>query len=281
MNDTVRTLFESGRHLLRNANVTDADFDAFSICAGVTGIDRTEFLLNPEREVSENEKTRIEKMLNERASGRPLQYVLGEWTFFGRNFAVGEGVLIPRPETEQLVDLCIGEIKKNNFKTVFDLCAGTGCIGITAACECPDTSVYLFELYDEAFSFLENNVSLCPDGRVCAVRRDIFSGVPDGFPAADIIVSNPPYIPNEEMKSLQSEVRREPATALCGGEDGLIFYRAVAEKWISALRVGGVLAVECGEHQSQKIAKMFDEYGIVETVTDFYGVDRFVVLHKK
>lgn len=281
LNKTVRELVVSGCDALKNAGIENSDFEALEICLSCTGIDKTSFLLFPEIEASEEEIKRFNDMISERIGGRPLQYILGEWSFFGRSFAVGEGVLIPRPETEQLADMCISEIKKRGFKTVFDLCAGSGCIGITIALECPSTEVWLFELFDGAFDFLKKNADYYQNGRIHTVRCDVLRGATEKLPVPELIVSNPPYIPTRELESLQSEVRREPVTALDGGENGLVFYGAVADKWLPLLRDGGFAAVEAGEGQSDEIANMFTPYGATNRVSDFYGVRRFVTLNKR
>ncbi len=273
-------MYERGAAELKKAGTEDAEFDALHLCLTAVGISRTEFLLNSGRTVSEDEARRFYKMISEREDGRPLQYIIGEQSFFGRSFAVGEGVLIPRPETEQLADICIGTAAKNGYKTVFDLCAGTGCIGITVACECPQTDVYLFELFDGAFEFLEKNSVMCGDGRVHPIRCDVLDGMPDGIPAPDMIVSNPPYIMSGDIPALQKEVLREPHSALDGGAGGLVFYEAIAEKWLPHLKDGGFAAVECGEGQSDAVSELFSRYGKAEKTKDFYGADRFVTVTK-
>lgn len=278
MSNAVREMYDRGAAELKKSGIEDAEFDALQLCLSAVGIDRTDFLLNPAREVSEAAVRRFDNLIAERADGRPLQYIIGEQSFFGRSFFVGEGVLIPRPETEQLADICIQKIKKNGCKTVFDLCAGTGCIGITVACECPQTDVYLFELFDGAFGFLEKNAALCSDGRVHLIRCDVLGGMPDGLPVPDVIISNPPYIKSGDIPALQSEVRCEPRTALDGGGSGLVFFGAIARKWLPFLKNGGFAAVECGEGQCGAIAELFSVHGKTETINDFYGVDRFVTV---
>lgn len=280
MNDTVRAMYERGAAELKKNGTQDAGFDALHLCLTAVGIDRTEFLLKPDRAVSDNEAQRFFEMISERANGRPLQYIIGEQSFFGRSFSVGEGVLIPRPETEQLAEICVETVKRSGSKTVFDLCAGTGCIGITVACECPQTDVYLFELFDGAFKYLEKNSAICSGGRLHLVRCDVLDGVPDGVPAPDMIVSNPPYIMSGDIPSLQKEVLCEPRSALDGGNDGLVFYEAIAQKWIPYMTPGGFAAAECGEGQSDAVLRMFSRYGNAEKINDFYGVDRFVAVTK-
>lgn len=281
MNNSVRSIYENGKEALTKANIENCAFEAAEMCLSCFGIDKTAFLLSPDAEVCEEDIKRYERMISERISGRPLQYILGEWSFYGRSFSVGEGVLIPRPETEQLADICISEIKKHGYKTVFDLCSGTGCIGITVALACPEAEVYLFELYDGAMKFLRKNTEKYQNGNIRIVPCDILGDIPSELPQSDVIVSNPPYIPEKELDGLQTEVRHEPATALDGGESGLDFYRKIARDWVAKLNDGGFLAVECGEGQGGEISDMLEENGKTDIVSDLYGAERFVTLYKK
>ena len=280
MNNSVREMCEYGTEILLRAGIDNARNEAAEMCMSVLKIDRTALLLYPERPVSAGQNELFSSMLSRRISGEPLQYVLGEWSFFGRRFSVGEGVLIPRPETEQLVDICTEKIKQSGAKIVFDLCAGSGCIGITVAAECPDTEVYLFELYDGAFEYLKKNAAAYKNTKTHLVKCDILKGIPEGLPVPDAIISNPPYIPAGEIAGLQKEVLREPSSALDGGVNGLDFYFAIAEKWIPLISAGGFAAVECGEGQAERISEIFSAYGKSKPVSDFYGAQRFVILDR-
>ena len=197
---------------------------------------------------------------------------------------MGEGVLIPRPETEELCTAVIERLKKMHAPTVFDLCAGSGCIGITLKKQVVQANVYLVEYFDEALGFLnENRMSLSVARSVPAIKGDVLEGYEKfGFlPRPDVIVSNPPYIKKSELAFLQSEVRCEPSAALDGGEDGLVFYRAFAEKWLPFINEKGFIAVECGETQAEKIASLFSKHSSEITVLkDFNGIDRFVIAGK-
>lgn len=197
--------------------------------------------------------------ISERAGGRPLQYVIGAWDFFGEEFSVGEGVLIPRPETEMLVEFAREYLKDKKNSVVVDLCAGSGCIGITAARLFPGSKVCLVEKSEEALHYLRKNVenSGCPN--ITVIKGDAFlSPAENGIPEFDLLLSNPPYIPSGELVLLQNEVRREPEMALDGGKDGLDFYRVIAEKWLPCCK--GAVCIECGEGQTEEIEKIFFRY---------------------
>jgi len=273
---TLRELARDGAAFLRERGIADAAFDARQLLARLLSLDGTAFLLNGGSPVGEAEAAAYRALLERRAAGEPLQYLLGEWDFCGGTFLVGPGVLIPRPETEQLAETCMEAVVSRGLKTVYDLCAGTGCIGLTVAKACPQAEVYLFELYDGAYAYLEKNASAFGLPNVRLVRADVLQGAPEGLPAPELIVSNPPYIRADEIPGLQKEVGFEPVTALDGGADGFIFYRAIAEQWLPLLSKGGFAAVECGEGQPETVTSLFSQSLACAAVKDLYGVPRFV-----
>jgi release factor glutamine methyltransferase len=273
---TLRGLAREGAAFLSDRGVADAAFDARQLLLHRFSLDQTAFLLHGDRPVSAAEAAGYRALLERRASGEPLQYILGQWDFCGGPFFVGPGVLIPRPETEQLAEACAEAVKSRCLKVVFDLCAGTGCIGLTVAKACPQATVYLFELYDGAYSYLEKNAAAFGLPNVRLVRADVLQGAPEGLSAPELIVSNPPYIRTEEITGLQREVGFEPATALDGGGDGYVFYRAIAEQWLPMLSKGGFTAVECGEGQPETVKSLFGAHLDCAVVADLYGVPRFV-----
>jgi release factor glutamine methyltransferase len=194
----------------------------------------------------------------QRCTGYPLQYILGEWDFYGLRFFVGEGCLVPRSDTETLVDVAIDFLKQKDDAQVLDLCAGSGCIGIAVAANCKGASVTAVEKSDLAFPYLEENIKR--NGvNVTAVKGDITE---ESFGEFDLILSNPPYIKSAVIKTLSSEVRHEPHLALHGGEDGLFFYRAILENWLCRLKNGGMLAVEIGFDQADEVKALFMEAGL-------------------
>lgn len=273
---TLRELAREGGLFLTERGVADAAFDARQLLSHLLSLDGTAFLLKGGMPVSEAEAAAYRGLLERRAAGEPLQYLLGEWDFCGGTFFVGPGVLIPRPETEQLAETCIEAARARGLKTVYDLCAGTGCIGLTVAKACPQAVVYLFELYDGAYAYLEKNAAAFGLPNVRLVRADVLQSPPEGLPAPDLIASNPPYIRAEEIAGLQKEVGFEPVTALDGGGDGFVFYRAIAEQWLPLLQKGGFVAAECGEGQPETVARLFGQNLDCAVVNDLYGVPRFV-----
>lgn len=281
---TVFELYNFCKEELKNAGTDDFESEAELIARSVLKLERTEFLLEKGSNADVGAIAEAQSIIEKRKSGVPLQYILGEWDFYGETFKVGEGVLIPRPETEELCSIVIEKLKGMHSPAVFDLCSGTGCIGITLKKNVPHANVYLVEYFDAAIAYLnENRMNLGVARSVPAIKGNVLDGYEKFafLPRPDVIVSNPPYIKSEELSSLQKEVRREPSTALDGGEDGLDFYRALAEKWLPFVNKNGVLAVECGEEQAQDIEKMFSNYSSkISIIKDFNGIDRFVIAEK-
>ena len=272
---TYRALAQNGETLLAQAGIENAAAESVRILCAILNIDATRYLLQSGRTADAETEARYFALIQKRTERVPLQYLLGEAEFLGFSFTVGEGVLIPRPETEELADLCADRIRKCGYRTVFDLCAGSGCIGISIAMLCPEAEIWLFEKYDEAIRYLRMNIPRSATARLHIVKADIFTYDPALLPGADLIVSNPPYVSTEEIAALQAEVQKEPRTALDGGADGLTFYRCIANRWAAAVRPGGCIALECGETQSAEIARLFTA-GKTEELRDMYGTKRFV-----
>ncbi len=215
-----------------------------------------------------------EEAAHRRAAGEPLQYILGEWDFFGRTFKCQKGVLIPRPETEQLIETALEYIESGS--TVADLGCGTGCIAITAALE-RDCTVTMIDVEDAPLALAAKNAKLHGvDGRATVLRHSIFDEIDMEF---DVIISNPPYIVRDELASLQKEVLHEPIAALDGGVDGLDFYRAIAEIWAPKAR--RLVALEVGIGQAEEVAQMLAKLGKVEIKNDYFGIARMVICNRQ
>ncbi len=250
---TVNQLLKNAIGILSDSGIENAQNEARWIFEACFENGRELMFFGGNKEI--NPEAYLEK-ISERANGRPLQYVIGSWDFFGEEFSVGEGVLIPRPETEMLVEFAQEFLKDKKNSIVVDLCSGSGCIGITVARLFPESKVYLVEKSEEALFFLCRNVENSGCGNITVVSGDAFlSPAENGIDEFDLLLSNPPYIPSDELSSLQSEVRLEPEMALDGGCDGLDFYRTIAEKWLPSCK--GAVCIECGEGQTEKIEKMF------------------------
>ncbi len=272
----ISELYEKGCSILQKAETENFRNEARWIFESVFDCGREYLIFNANSEAdAEKERIYLEK-INSRASGFPVQYVIGTWDFYGESFFVGEGVLIPRPETELLVDFALEYLKDKHNPVVYDLCAGSGCIGLTVAKNRPDATVILIEKSSEAFEYLSRNIQSSGCQNVRAVCGDVLSGYESfELPQPDLILSNPPYIETADIDSLQSEVHYEPLMALDGGADGMVFYNAIAEKWLGHC---SAVAVECGEGQADSIKTLFSSiFADVYSVKDFNDIERTVI----
>ena len=275
---TAREILKKTEHTLAAAGIEDPEFEAGVLLEDIGGQAPAAVQLCPETELSEERAAAVAKAAKRRSGGYPLQYIIGSWDFYGRRFACGEGVLIPRSETELLCECVIKYFAKRPAPRIVDLCSGTGCIAITLAKEISGAKVTAVELYDGAMKYLERN-NAAFGGCVSAVQGDAL--VP--FGEFDCVVSNPPYVAAKEMPTLQREVLAEPETALLGGEDGLDFYRAIAKNWYEHIAPGGFIAFEIGEAQGRAVENLLKENGYygVSVWEDYAGLDRIVTAMKR
>lgn len=215
------------------------------------------------------------RMCEQRRSGMPLQYLLGEWEFYGLPLKVGRGVLIPRADTETLVDVALEQMKGLTAPVVLDLCSGTGCVAIAIAHERPDAQVTALEISEFAYEYLLQNIAL-NEVAVTPVKADLNDYSHPGL--IDLLTCNPPYIPAETIATLQTEVWFEPRRALSGGKDGLDFYHVISRLYYPQLREGGQICFEIGIGQSGQVAEILaaNGYGGVAVSNDLAGIQRVV-----
>ncbi len=273
---TVAELIKKGRELLKESQIENAANEARWIFESVFECTRDFVAFHSADKADDIKSAEFIEKINKRAEGYPLQYLIGSWDFYGESFAVGEGVLIPRPETELLVDFAIDYLNGKVNPVIFDLCSGSGCIGLTVAKQIPDSRVYLIEKSNDALKFLLKNKNSLSCDNTEVIQGDIFSGFSSfGLPKPDLILSNPPYIESADISVLQAEVLFEPSMALDGGADGLDFYRAIADAWLKDC--GCAVAVECGEGQANEIKALFSDIcADTDVITDFNGIERVV-----
>lgn len=247
-------------------------FEAEQIVSAVAGHGMSDTAVTAEQ------LEKIKQMMSLRIKRQPLQYILGEWEFCGLPIKVGHGVLIPRQDTETLVETAIPLLNKSKNRRVLDLCAGSGCIGIALA-KLAGAEVTFVEKSKDAQKYLKENLKLNGVGAE-VIQSDVLLP-PSETLKADMIVCNPPYIRSEEIAMLQPEVRFEPVSALDGGEDGLKFFRCVAEKWKTALADGGWLVFEIGFDQSEEVSEIMRQSGFkaVDCKKDLCGQPRVVLGH--
>ena len=266
--------------ILSEAGCEDAAFDARCLLEDLGGMPRGHAA--DDTPLTVEQETALNAALTQRADGRPLQYILGEWEFLALTLKVGEGVLIPRPDTELLCEVAAEQLRGKAAPRVLDLCAGSGCVGLGVASLCPDALVTEVELSDAALPYLQANVLRYPDYAVTVRQANVLTDYSAFDGPYDAILSNPPYIPTADLPTLQREVRQEPQMALDGDVDGLAFYRTIAEHWCEKLAPNGFVAVEVGIGQAADVAALFAAKGLENTAifTDLGGVERVVLARK-
>lgn len=213
----------------------------------------------------------------------PLQYLLGEWCFYRETYEVSEHCLIPRSDTEILVEEAIKQLPpKASF---LDLCTGSGCVAISTLANRPDTCATAIDLFEQTLDIAARNAARNGvEDRLSLCRATVLQAPPEVLPRGgfDALLSNPPYIQNSVVPTLQREVAFEPAAALCGGEDGLDFYRAILEKWTCLLKPNAPLFFEIGYDQAAAIGALAESHGYSCTVKkDFSKNDRVAILKRK
>ncbi len=267
---TYNDLYLDARKALKAAGVEQAQLEARELLCFASGKDRGEFLRDLPLYASDGVEKRFRNLLDRRMRGEPVAYLIGEWEFYGLTLEICRDVLIPRPDTETLVEQGILFLRdRPDGARVLDLCAGSGCVGLALADNCPNTMVILAEWSADALRVCRQNILRCGlSQQVSAAQTDALEPPPRMLRDFDLIVCNPPYIPTLEVGRLDVSVRDyEPRMALDGGEDGLKFYRAVSKKWKRALKPGGKLIFEVGYDQAQAVKAIMAQNGYQDIQT--------------
>lgn len=282
VNRTVRGVYREAIRMLSEAGIENARYEAAEIIASACNKGRSFVLTHGDAVLAEHRLRWLDDCLARRISGEPLQYVLGQWEFYSQLIHTGKGVLVPRQDTEVLVDKVLEFIENREEPKVLDLCSGSGCIAIAVARTDTRADVTAVELYDEAMHYLDRNIDFhrIPQ-RVHARKYDVMTAPDDSFGKYDVIVSNPPYIQTDKLADLQIEVKSEPLTALDGGADGCDFYRSIAANWAGLLKDDGIIAVEIGYDIADAVCAIFEAAGFTAEVhKDLTGNDRVVIARK-
>lgn len=249
-------------------------FEAELIVMNVLNINRAQYLMNKNTEVLEGDIKKALLYTERRKNNEPLAYILGEWEFMGLDFSVNKETLIPRADTETLVERVIDYIGDKKLR-VLDIGTGTGCIGISVAKFCKNAEVTLLDINNVTLNTAIENAKR-NDVSVKAVKCDILFDIPGG--EFDVIVSNPPYIRTDVIKTLDKNVKDfEPVRALDGGCDGLVFYRRIIEISKEILENRGLLAFEIGYDQGKEVSDLMADFSNVCVIKDLCGNDRVVL----
>lgn len=281
MPKTYNELYLHARAALKAAGVEGYTLEARLLASKAAGKTKEAFLRDLRLYTSSECESRLEALLQRRLAGEPLAYITGEWEFYGLPMHVSPDVLIPRMDTEVLVDAALKAlIGRKMDARILDLCCGSGCIGIALAHELPAARVLMVDISERALEISRENSRLNRTSRAATLRADALEKPPMSIGQFDVVVSNPPYVPSFEILTLDSTVRDyEPLGALDGGEDGLMFYRAIIHNWVSVLRPGGLLMFEVGEDQAASVRALMREqhFQDVFSVQDTAGIDRVVI----
>ena len=280
MATTYNNLYMDIRQTLRRAGIEAATLEARELMCFASGKTRSQLVQDGQLYVPPAIEERAKDLVCRHLAGEPVAYLIGEWEFYGLPLDISESVLIPRPDTETLVDHVVAWLRPLPECRVLDLCAGSGCVGLAVAKFCPGSHVVLGELMEGALRVCRRNIRRSGlTSQVMPWQVDALDGPPPRFGEFDCIVSNPPYIPDGDIAGLDVSVRDyEPLTALKGGADGLDFYRAISEKWRAALHPGSRLFFEVGIGQADDVLRIMraQGFGDIEIVPDTAGIPRVV-----
>ena len=257
---TIFEAYNDTKKKLMAAGIEDYIFEAKQIIKHITGLSATAILTQYSKPLTKFQENNLVALVHQRQVRYPLQYIFGSWDFYGRRFYVGPGVLIPRADTETVVEKALEFLADKKDCEILDLCAGSGCIGITLALEKFENRVTLLEKYDEAITFAEKNITVNEAVNTTLCKGDVLVGdLKDN--KYDLIVSNPPYIPTSEINLMSIETKFEPETALMAEDDGLEFYKAIINNYTNSLKNGGMMLFEVGFSQSEKVAELLRDAG--------------------
>ena len=278
---TIRELFNTYMEELSHISDTPKLDIEILLSKALGDVDRLYIHLNLHKELTKEQLDSFNKMIQDRLKGRPIAYIVNNREFMGLDFYVEEGVLIPRPDTEPLVEEVIELVKgKENLKIV-DIGTGSGAITVSLAKYIKDCQVYSLDISDKALSIgLKNAISNEVEDKINFIKSNIFSGIEDKGLKLDVIVSNPPYIRRADIETLHTQVKDyEPYIALEGGEDGLNFYRDITRESVKYLKDKGILAFEVGHDQAEDVSEILKHNGYTNIYTkkDLQGIDRVVI----
>lgn len=285
---TIKGLLKKGVNILREANINNPILDGEVLLMYVLGINREKLIVDRDINIDEDYICKYLQLIEERKSGKPVQYITGHQEFMGLDFAVGEGVLIPRPDTEILVERVLELLKGKKMPKIADLCTGSGAIGVSLAYYIKDSFVYATDLSKNALEYCKKNAlmnNVLDRFKILEgdLTKPLFSEGLEG--ELDVLVSNPPYISKREMDELPVSVRcYEPHLALYGGEEGFDFYVKILKDAPKLLKKGSILVFEIGYNQGDTLRELIEKtdlYKDIKLEKDLAGLDRCVYCYLK
>lgn len=271
-------LCDAGRKL-SDAGIESAQLDSELLLAYVLGCERVDLYLDRKRKIEADKAARFASLIERRAKREPVAYILGLAEFWSRKIKVTPDVLIPRPETEGIVELALKTVDgKQTPLSILDLCTGSGCVAAALAAELPDAEITVTDISPSAIEVAKENLAFAGD-RITFCTGDLFGPLHD--PRFDLITANPPYIPDQDFAGLEPEITKyEPIRALKAGPDGLAFSTRILKDAPALLKPGGVLIMEIGKDQAGTLkdeALKTGSFKKVDAVKDYSGIERYIV----
>ncbi|MBM7870574.1 release factor glutamine methyltransferase [Clostridium pascui] len=280
---TIGKVLEQGYKVLKESNNCSYILDSQLLLSKIINKDKLFIMLNRDFQISPEEAKEYFELIKFRKNKMPIKYILGYTEFMGLNFKVKQGVLIPRPDTEILVENVISVINKNKYMNIADVCCGSGAIGVSIAVYCPKTHIDCFDISNIACEVTDENASVQEaKHRVKVYKSDLLEVAIKNGSMYDVIVSNPPYIRKDVIPSLMGDVKDyEPHEALDGGEDGLYFYRRIALESQGVLNSNGLIALEIGHDQREAVTEILknSDFHTIECYKDLAGNDRVITAY--
>ena len=279
---TLESLLKKGTTILKDNGLEEAGLDAWLLLEYVTGKSRAYYFAYGEESVTESVAERYLELISRRAGHIPLQHLTHQAFFMGHEFYVDKNVLVPRQDTETLVESALECMKAVKNPYILDMCTGSGCIGITLAKKFPESRVLGVDVSEKALKVAQKNKHNLEADNIDFMLSDLFGELGNDI-TFNTIVSNPPYIPTKVIETLQDEVRlHDPLLALDGTEDGLMFYREITEKAREYLKTDGYLCYEIGAEQAADVSEIMKQAGLrdITVVKDLAGLDRVVMGRK-
>lgn len=278
---TIQEVLNQGISVLEKNYIRDAKIDAYLLLEYILDVKKIYLLINGHQLIDESSKQKYFDYINIRARGKPVQYIIGNQEFMGLTFKVDENVLIPRQDTEMLVEKAIECIDKNSLTSIMDLGTGSGCIPVSLCHYCDNITACAVDISKEALRIAQLNANInAVNNRIDFIESNLFENIDSKYENnVDLIISNPPYIPKEAINNLMVEVKDyEPLGALDGGNDGLDFYRKISKQAVRYLKPRGYILFEVGHNQSNDVKQILEnhEFINIKIIKDLSGINRVV-----
>lgn len=276
----IKEVLNKSIEILKNNNIEDAFLKAKIILSSILDVDKSYLIINQEDEIEKKIEDEFFLKINRLCENEPIQYIINNQEFYGYNFYVDKNVLIPQPDTEILVEEVIKLAKnKEKYLKILDLCTGSGAIAVSLYKNLNNVEISASDISKEALNVAKLNIQK-NECKIKLIKSNLFENVNEKF---DIIVSNPPYIETSTIKNLSKEVQNEPYIALDGKEDGLYFYKEIAQNANDYLNNEGIIAFEIGYNQKESVEKILEENNFINiySIKDLSGNDRVVIGYKK